>query len=288
MGILKRKAVAPAPDHWAGDRSKHTKVQVPESVMKSIQKMMDGTRKDVITRDRFTRGTGEAEICHYEVINTVRNQNPKLWGKYMQKRSKCMKEFNSKTVIPDTASLKYLKSDSDAKAVTAKKSTTTSKTPPASKEGLQWRVNEMLLFHGTTPEAAESICAGGFKLSRADTDSLFGPGIYMAENSSKADEYVTEGKHAGVYVMLLCRVLMGNVLYNSDMRPKTAELLKQVHTGRYHSVLGDREKVRGTYREFITYDVDHVYPEYVVYYRRHKVDKKEDHSNFVKPSKSMH
>jgi len=197
----------------------------------------------------------------------------------MQKRLKCMKEFNSKTVIPDTASLKYLKSD-NVKAVGK-----SHKTPPA-QEGLQWRVNEMLLFHGTTPEAADSICAGGFKLSRADTDSLFGPGIYMAENSSKADEYVTEGKHAGVYCMLLCRVVMGNVLYNSDLRPKAADLVKEVHTGRYHSVLGDREKVRGTYREFVSYDVDKVYPEYVVYYRRRKTDK--DHSNIVKPSKSTH
>ena len=38
--------------------------------------------------------------------------------------------------------------------------------------------------------------------------------------------------------------------------------------GQYDSVLGDREKCSGTYREFIVYDDDFVYPDFIVKYRR--------------------
>ena len=40
--------------------------------------------------------------------------------------------------------------------------------------------------------------------------------------------------------------------------------------GQYDSVLGDREKCSGTYREFIVFDDDLVYPEFIVKYRHEK------------------
>ena len=36
----------------------------------------------------------------------------------------------------------------------------------------------------------------------------------------------------------------------------------------YDSLLGDREKARGTFREFVVYDKDQIYPEYAIIYRR--------------------
>ena len=44
--------------------------------------------------------------------------------------------------------------------------------------------------------------------------------------------------------------------------------MNEVLYGPYDSVLGDREKCRGTYKEFVIYDADQVYPAYVVKYRR--------------------
>ena len=41
------------------------------------------------------------------------------------------------------------------------------------------------------------------------------------------------------------------------------ELVADVQSGRFHSVLGDRLKARGTYREFIVYEAFQAYPEYV-------------------------
>ena len=42
----------------------------------------------------------------------------------------------------------------------------------------------------------------------------------------------------------------------------------------YHSILGDRIKARGTFREFVIFDDDQIYVEYVVFYRRVFVSEK--------------
>ena len=51
-------------------------------------------------------------------------------------------------------------------------------------------VNENYLFHGTNPESAQCIARDFFRMERAGSSagSMFGPGIYLAENASKSDE----------------------------------------------------------------------------------------------------
>ena len=136
-------------------------------------------------------------------------------------------------------------------------------------------VCEALLFHGSRPAACFSICQSDFMVNLAGSHkgTLYGPGVYLAEMSSKSDEYgeiETQGENKGLYAMLLCRSTCGHVLYDDALTPDTQELLKSC-TGvapKYHSVLGDREKTRGTYREFVIYNNDQVYPEYVILYTR--------------------
>merc|ERR1712094_158231 len=38
--------------------------------------------------------------------------------------------------------------------------------------------------------------------------------------------------------------------------------------GKFHSVLGDRRKCRGTFREFVVFDEDQVYANYILAYTR--------------------
>ena len=135
-------------------------------------------------------------------------------------------------------------------------------------------VNEALLFHGTSKAAAEAILREDFRLSKAGSNAgtLFGRGIYLAECVSKSDEYTEEV--AGVRTILVCRATLGRVLYTDAQRPHVGFLedlcgYKQAPgKGQYDSVLGDREKCSGTYREFIVYDDDFLYPEFIVKYRR--------------------
>merc|ERR1712228_906324 len=80
---------------------------------------------------------------------------------------------------------------------------------------LQDNVNEMYIFHGTNPTAANSIARTGFDMSQAWSarGTMFGPGIYCAENASKSDEYAGEGEgiFANQCALLICRAAAGSV-----------------------------------------------------------------------------
>ncbi|CAJ1399876.1 unnamed protein product [Effrenium voratum] len=129
--------------------------------------------------------------------------------------------------------------------------------------------NTVWLFHGTSDEAAEKITRGDFLVDKAGSNAgtLYGRGIYLAESCSKSDEYSTENSD-GHRCILLCRAALGNVLYNDDVAPNVDCIVRQIHDKNYHSLLGDREKCRKTFREFVVYDDDQVYPEFAVWYKR--------------------
>merc|ERR1711964_515178 len=113
-------------------------------------------------------------------------------------------------------------------------------------------MNEFYLYHGTSAEAALSITEADFRIDLAGSNagSLYGRGVYFAEACTKSDEYAADNKD-NMNPILVCRVLCGNVNYSDDIYPNPHELVGSCVFSGYHSVLGDREKCRGTYREFI-------------------------------------
>mmetsp|Transcript_142195 Transcript_142195/g.261938 ORF Transcript_142195/g.261938 Transcript_142195/m.261938 type:complete len:516 (-) Transcript_142195:108-1655(-) len=221
------------------------------AVQHAVQMLISETWSDVVTRDR--KGGG---VPHrLEVVNVLHNENRALWESYAHARAKILEQCVASNVKP----LGVKTSFADCKAL----------------GDLDRRANEFLLFHGTRPSSADKICSGDFRIDLAGSGagSMYGNGVYFAERSSKGDEYAgddEEGVYQGLYAMLLCRVTCGNMLYCDDVRPSAAWLTQQCTSDGacYHSVLGDREKARGTYREFIIYDKDQAYPEYVIIYRR--------------------
>jgi hypothetical protein len=126
-----------------------------------------------------------------------------------------------------------------------------------------------MLFHGTDQFAAEAVCKTGFAtcLAGISTGTLYGGGTYFAESITKADEYSKVDKE-GLCCSLLCRVAGGQVLYNDENTPDAEKLIRSVVSGENDSVLGDREKGRNTFREFVIYDTDQCYAEYILWYRR--------------------
>jgi len=136
------------------------------------------------------------------------------------------------------------------------------------------KANEFWLWHGAPLDAARSVAAGHFQVSLAAKSGMYGPGLYFAESVTKSDEYTDrdyrrwDGASEPLRCLLLCRVVLGEVLYNDDNRPSGYELAQKVHSGAFDSVLGDREKCSGTHREFVVFDADAVYPNYAVFYRR--------------------
>eukprot|EP00929_Paragymnodinium_shiwhaense_P076129 TRINITY_DN3906_c0_g1_i1.p1 TRINITY_DN3906_c0_g1~~TRINITY_DN3906_c0_g1_i1.p1 ORF type:complete len:499 (-),score=61.39 TRINITY_DN3906_c0_g1_i1:88-1584(-) len=137
-------------------------------------------------------------------------------------------------------------------------------------------VNEAYLWHGTNPDAAANIIHTGFRIDLAGTavGCAFGKGAYLAEASTKSDEYAHHGSglFSKMYAMLLCRTCLGKVAYTEEFyhsSSTTRDLVDDIIAKKtYDTLLGDRESAVGTYREFIVFNKKQIYPEFVLLYHR--------------------
>jgi hypothetical protein len=246
----------PAPAEWSGPTSgpacrRWNKLRpVSSEVFIEIQQMIDATHRAVWTRDR--KKTGDNRIPRrYELVNALRNENHKDWVGYWLKRLQVLKHQRE-----------------DPRAF----HTVQAKTGASSLSGRHFLIqacNEWLLFHGTNEKAAQGIASGDFtmRLAGTATGTLYGRGTYFADSFTKADEYAQKARD-GTCCALICRAVGGAVLYNDEVTPDAQALTDAVTRGQFDSILGDREKCRGTFKEYVLFDADQVYVEYVIYYRR--------------------
>ncbi|CAE7332237.1 Parp11 [Symbiodinium sp. CCMP2456] len=120
-------------------------------------------------------------------------------------------------------------------------------------------LNETLLWHGTSQQAADAISEIGFEVKTSGTHGRrFGHGVYLAEDLSKSLSYCTSS--GNVKYVLLCRAVCGHMHYTEekshpDATSEAAKLGK-------HCVLANPE--RSGLREYIVLETGHVYPEYSV------------------------
>jgi len=128
---------------------------------------------------------------------------------------------------------------------------------------------EAVLFHGTSPAAVPGIVSSRFDRDRCKF-GLAGRGFYFAESITKSDEYTRTSN--GLCCVVVCRVLLGRVKVCADMllsRDQRQGLEDSVRKeGTYDSVMMDRERCRGTFREFVVYDTARCLPLFVVWYKR--------------------
>lgn len=68
--------------------------------------------------------------------------------------------------------------------------------------------------------------------------------------------------------MLLCRVTLGRVVYSDTVETDPRACEDACVKGKFHSILGDRKKCRGTFREFVVFDEEQAYANYILAYRR--------------------
>lgn len=197
----------------------------------------------------------------YIVRRIVRVEHSQMWGRYAEKR----KEITA--LRKDDKIIRF------HPAIATGNITTQNKDVFGPVNG---SINEVYLWHGTHVRTALSIAQKDFNMDLAGTGrgSMYGAGAYFAESSTKADEYGFDepgGYYDGIRAMLLCRVTMGKMYYTSKFGEETA--VDNVKSGTHDSVLGDLAKHRKTFREFVVFNADQVYPEYVVLYQRvHKAD----------------
>lgn len=141
--------------------------------------------------------------------------------------------------------------------------------------GLCSDINEYYLFHGTSKEITMKIIQDGLDYRVSSGKAMFGIGIYLAESSTKADQYVGCNK---INTIIIVRTILGNIYrtkepMNGKKRPpclKCDEFHCDHTDEKYDSVLG-RFRNNGkllNFREFVVYDRNQCYPEYLVEYER--------------------
>lgn len=252
-----------------------------KAVLAALQNLLTQTLK---TTDNWTRDRGcqlhgrngcEWRCAHankipvptsYELIRAERNRNPPLWQTYATTRS-------------------AIKQEVLASKVPLEKQTPYSVIEIPEEEPLDPSVNEWRLMHGTNVNACKGICGSNFRLKLAGSGAtwkdagaakgtpLYGYGVYLAESSTKADEYaekITGGLpiDEGCYAMLVCRVVGGLTRVVDTNEFDTDELRRDVLDGPYHSVFGDRVvKLGKPFREIVVHETNQIYPEYILYYK---------------------
>eukprot|EP00929_Paragymnodinium_shiwhaense_P057698 TRINITY_DN28888_c0_g1_i1.p1 TRINITY_DN28888_c0_g1~~TRINITY_DN28888_c0_g1_i1.p1 ORF type:complete len:696 (+),score=118.32 TRINITY_DN28888_c0_g1_i1:70-2088(+) len=246
------------PHYWKHRSGKFQTLEKEDrDSMLSFQVLFDQTHKRTSTRDRAKHNpTNPAVPKGYTVKSVRRNENSHNFQEFFAKRT----ELGTRIAEGGPVSIAKF---ANIKTVMALRNV-------IGDDGrLRDDCNEWYLWHGTNLEVAEKICATDFQVSCAGTNTgtLYGRGLYFAESITKADEYA-KANTAGNYAVLLCRVLGGKVLYTDEVSPNPEDLVHQCVEGPYDSVLGDRERIRGTFREFVLFDSEDVYPEYIVEYQR--------------------
>jgi len=250
--------------HRKGDKMV-AKMKVDDPAVKAkFQRLLDLTYRRVYTRDRL----GQAVPERLELVSVSTVTNDDLWADYMARRESVrqelaadpggFREFSVDTAAPGEAGDPGESAESIAASLAADFA-----------EPLLKEVNEVFLFHGTSAAAADKITTAYFKINLAGSNAgtLYGRGLYLAENATKSDEYTRPGSK-GERHLLLCRATLGRAYYldAKDTDPRACE--DACLQGSFHSVLGDRRKCRGTFREFVLFDEEQVYPNYILTYRR--------------------
>jgi len=162
---------------------------------------------------------------------------------------------------------------------------------------LDANANEYWLFHGCKDQTIPVLVDKGYDPRMSDLNGMFGGGFYLAENSSKSNQYIPCpgcGKNAIGYdsgckcenqqnlefSIILYRVVLGDVhiaknydkkTYRGDKsrvrRPPYNTSLDKL----YDSIMGESIKNGGNklqYREFILYEPSQAYPEYIIKFKR--------------------
>mmetsp|Transcript_38833 Transcript_38833/g.91353 ORF Transcript_38833/g.91353 Transcript_38833/m.91353 type:complete len:818 (+) Transcript_38833:67-2520(+) len=261
------RLVRKLPDHWEALGAKRGRLlgraeMSDKSLVDLFQFIIEKTFRRVLTRDR--KGELPEKL---QVLSVTEVLNEEGWCNYALRREEIQAELNrtAKTLGP----VRPLQVDTLAALDAGVSGTWGAEKVDLPGLSLDRGVNEVLLFHGTHPIAAEAIADTAFQVNLAGSNAgtLYGRGIYLAENASKSDEYSSASKK-GVCTMLLCRAVLGRAFYTDAVSPDPRVCEKACLEQAYHCVLGDRLKARGTFREFVVFDQDQVYPNFLVTYKR--------------------
>ncbi|XP_045203469.2 uncharacterized protein LOC123556646 isoform X2 [Mercenaria mercenaria] len=262
-------------------QQKYEKVQLDSNgdTFKTIVKMVTSTfDSSKIGQGQDAVGLDQLDYSQLYVVNIQRIENIELYEKFTSARQKVFfqllksgdERFPKVEELPDCngqiQTSQFLNASLD--------------------KDLHTEINEVLLFHGTKDENIGTICTSGLDQRLGSRKAMFGPGIYGAECSTKADQYADEktARRAGQGIprnMFLIRMVLGNSYLCNDLNPpkyrrppctscykddcKDTKHARHKYGHMFDSVVADNGKL---FREFVVYDNALCYPEYLITYER--------------------
>eukprot|EP00927_Polykrikos_kofoidii_P023561 TRINITY_DN21667_c0_g3_i1.p1 TRINITY_DN21667_c0_g3~~TRINITY_DN21667_c0_g3_i1.p1 ORF type:complete len:554 (+),score=66.41 TRINITY_DN21667_c0_g3_i1:73-1734(+) len=238
----------------------------------AIQAIMKGTWNTHFTQDRRRTtlgGDGDDSIQSEgdvpvgpRVLKVLRVEDSDMWAEYAHAQAETRMSMCT-TVGKKSSAL-------SAPAAEAAFVKTTPCLEPAVRERLATDVNEVYLWHGSSPQAVMSIAERGFPPELgAFNHGRFGDGAYLVEDASHADEYSSDdvgNSFHGFYAMLLCRVTLGRM---QRLLPGCDELDVGESGFDFDSIVGEvPASGNTTLREFLVPRRSQIYPEYAIIYER--------------------
>lgn len=260
--VARLKEMQIAPIYWRVrdlDQAAPTrKIDVTAELKPSFEWLMQRTAKP--QHHGLGRDQGGVKFGKFSVVKVERVENHELWMRYVQQRTIVAGKMpRGKIPAPSVATSSFFL--------------------PSGASSRNWQSNEHFLFHGTDSNKVAALVNRGFDDRVGGLHGLFGTGCYFAENASKADQYVP---HAGKHYMLLCRVVIGRPYVTAVFHQSPANPLRRppcIHGhkdpdvcdhDRLDSLMytGDSKSTNQDFREFVVYDRNLCYPEYLIEYKR--------------------
>jgi hypothetical protein len=202
----------------------------------------------------------ESSVCcpatkKTKVLSVERIENENLWQMYQTR-----KDMLRKMVLARAPSVRKLS------AVTRWQPVLTGSVADLSAD-----VNEFYLFHGTSSRMASVIAEHGFDERMAALTGLYGAGSYFASSACKSHQYSQAHKDSSDFVMLVCRVTMGEPYctagrHGNQRRPPD----NPATPGRpFDSIFAENGIANAgaqQHNEYVVFDRLQVYPEFIVRY----------------------
>ncbi|XP_061184931.1 uncharacterized protein LOC133192944 [Saccostrea echinata] len=191
------------------------------------------------------------------IVSIKRIENVSLYQKY---GDECQRLFRKASVEGNFVPLEKMKnSTGSVKVMKTLDPSLTRHTYP--------EINDYYFFHATKAQLVDVICSQGLD-SRLANNGLLGSGVYGAEVAVKSHAY-SGPNQKGERPMFLIRMCLGDVYMTGSVgqfrRPPCKICLSNIcttHQETYDSVVANFPQ-----REFVVYDRNQSYPEYIIWYR---------------------
>ncbi|XP_061184897.1 uncharacterized protein LOC133192906 [Saccostrea echinata] len=257
--------------------STEKRYEVDPKTFHAIRKLVERTfNPELVGQGADARNLNHKKI-HVQKVELIENID--LYQEYSLKRRKMLaKSINKTKGAKFPTKLQMVPGKQGIQNVVAKGAIVTEKIiDERLKKDIISELNEVYLFHGTKSQFVGNIVSKGVDPKHGSDSGMFGRGIYCAESSTKADQYADDKDKRGQKgKMFLMRLLLGHMfLTERDKKYKQPPCYNcykddcaEANHVRFDSVVGVKQQSGGLFREFVVYDKDQCYPEYLITYTR--------------------